>query len=110
MLIVFLERMRHRPILTLAPINKTQVVGSTAMFKCQFLSDLHPHLGWYEGKVSVPNTTESDFLETLVKVLHAWAFFLYNYTLLGNMFDFFSFNGSGNPTIPPLPDELYWLT
>ncbi|BES89965.1 Fibroblast growth factor receptor, partial [Nesidiocoris tenuis] len=61
------ERMRHRPILTLAPINKTQVVGSTAMFKCQFLSDLHPHLGWYEGKVSVPNTTESDFLETLVK-------------------------------------------
>uniref|UniRef100_A0A146M4S1 receptor protein-tyrosine kinase n=3 Tax=Lygus hesperus TaxID=30085 RepID=A0A146M4S1_LYGHE len=61
------ERIRHRPILTLAPQNQTAVIESTVVMKCIFLSDLHPHLVWSKGKVSVPNSSDTSFLDSLVK-------------------------------------------
>lgn len=55
----FLERLHHRPILTEAPKNSTVVVGHNESFRCEVLSDLHPHVEWFRGYYTSLNETET---------------------------------------------------
>ena len=55
----FLERLHHRPILTEAPKNSTVVVGHNESFRCEVLSDLHPHVEWFRGYYTSLNETEN---------------------------------------------------
>lgn len=46
-LLFFLERSSHRPILQAGlPANKTVVVGSDVEFHCKVYSDAQPHIQW----------------------------------------------------------------
>jgi hypothetical protein len=63
--LVFLERLHHRPILTEAPKNSTVVVGHNKSFRCEVLSDLHPHVEWFRGYYTSLNETDTN---TVVKV------------------------------------------
>ncbi|CAK1545604.1 unnamed protein product [Leptosia nina] len=40
------ERLYAKPVLTQAAVNQTKLVGQTAKFSCEFLSDLHPSVYW----------------------------------------------------------------
>ncbi|CAH0732011.1 unnamed protein product, partial [Brenthis ino] len=40
------ERLYAKPVLTQAAVNQTKLVGETARFSCEFLTDLHPSLYW----------------------------------------------------------------
>ncbi|XP_026736083.1 fibroblast growth factor receptor homolog 1-like [Trichoplusia ni] len=40
------ERLYAKPVLTRGADNQTVVVGETARFECQFLTDLHPSVYW----------------------------------------------------------------
>ncbi|KDR22672.1 Basic fibroblast growth factor receptor 1, partial [Zootermopsis nevadensis] len=61
------ERLHHRPILTEAPKNSTVVVGHNESFRCEVLSDLHPHVEWFRGYFTSLNETETN---NVVKVYH----------------------------------------
>lgn len=52
LLLVFAERLNHKPIITESPKNATVVVGGAANFTCKILSDLHPTLFWVKGNFS----------------------------------------------------------
>ncbi|CAG9567879.1 unnamed protein product [Danaus chrysippus] len=41
-----LERLYAKPVLTQAAVNQTKLVGETAKFSCEYLSDLHPLVYW----------------------------------------------------------------
>lgn len=41
-----IERLYAKPVLTQAAVNQTKLVGQTAKFSCEFLSDLHPSVYW----------------------------------------------------------------
>lgn len=43
---LFIERLYAKPVLTQAAVNQTKLVGETARFSCEFLTDLHPSLYW----------------------------------------------------------------
>ncbi|XP_012526054.2 fibroblast growth factor receptor homolog 1 [Monomorium pharaonis] len=45
-----IETLPHRPILTRAPRNTTELIGNNVTFICQVLSDAHRHLEWYHGQ------------------------------------------------------------
>ncbi|XP_071442335.1 fibroblast growth factor receptor 4-like, partial [Hetaerina americana] len=51
-----MKRLHHRPIFTEPPKNTSVLVGHTAKFRCEVLSDLHPHIEWYKWE----NATHSD--------------------------------------------------
>ncbi|XP_049886014.1 fibroblast growth factor receptor homolog 1-like isoform X1 [Pectinophora gossypiella] len=40
------ERLYAKPVLTHGVVNQTAVVGDTARFSCEFLSDMHPYVYW----------------------------------------------------------------
>ncbi|CAG4987589.1 unnamed protein product [Colias eurytheme] len=40
------ERLYAKPVLTQGAVNQTKLVGQTAKFSCEFLSDLHPSVYW----------------------------------------------------------------
>lgn len=40
------ERLYAKPVLTQGAVNQTRIVGETARFSCDFLSDMHPYLYW----------------------------------------------------------------
>ncbi|CAH2095159.1 unnamed protein product [Euphydryas editha] len=40
------ERLYAKPVLTQAAVNQTKLVGETARFSCEFLTDLHPSVYW----------------------------------------------------------------
>ncbi|CAH2095160.1 unnamed protein product [Euphydryas editha] len=43
---LFIERLYAKPVLTQAAVNQTKLVGETARFSCEFLTDLHPSVYW----------------------------------------------------------------
>lgn len=42
----FIERLYAKPVLTHGANNQTVLVGETARFNCEFLSDMHPYVFW----------------------------------------------------------------
>jgi len=52
-------------VFTEAPHNLTLVLGSSGVWPCKVLSDLHPYIGWYIGEITEEIT---DNLTTMVKV------------------------------------------
>lgn len=44
--LLFVERYHHTPIKIKDPENATVAVGGNVSFKCEFMSDLHPHVTW----------------------------------------------------------------
>ncbi|KAH9643969.1 hypothetical protein HF086_004230, partial [Spodoptera exigua] len=42
----FIERLYAKPVLTAGADNQTVLVGETARFSCQFLTDMHPSVYW----------------------------------------------------------------
>ncbi|CAH2235693.1 jg18062 [Pararge aegeria aegeria] len=70
------ERLYAKPVLTVAAVNLTKVVGSTAIFSCEFLSDLHPYIYWmyfskneyiYNETTTDPSSKESVVYEDQTK-------------------------------------------
>lgn len=62
MYICSLERLYAPPVLTQAARNQTILVGQTAKFSCEFLSDLHPSVYWmyFEKYDHIYNETNSE--------------------------------------------------
>lgn len=67
MVLVILERLRHRPILTEAPKNTTLVTGETANMTCLFLSDLSHHIIWKYGLPDVNGDIDSNKVWTCLQ-------------------------------------------
>lgn len=74
----FIERLYAKPILTVAAVNQTKVVGSTAVFSCEFLTDLHPYIYWmyfnkneyiYNETTTDPSAKESIVYQDLTKIV-----------------------------------------
>ncbi|XP_046749784.1 fibroblast growth factor receptor homolog 1-like isoform X2 [Diprion similis] len=52
-----IERLIHRPILTVAPQNRTVLVGTNTTLNCRVLSDAHSHVQWFYGFHNTLDTT-----------------------------------------------------
>lgn len=42
----FIERLYAKPVLTQGAENQTKLIGETARFSCEFLTDMHPFVYW----------------------------------------------------------------
>lgn len=43
---LIVERVYAKPVLTQGVVNQTKLLGQTAEFSCDFLSDMHPFVYW----------------------------------------------------------------
>ncbi|XP_047537588.1 fibroblast growth factor receptor homolog 1-like isoform X1 [Vanessa atalanta] len=72
------ERLYAKPVLTQAAVNQTKLVGETARFSCEFLTDLHPSLYWmyftkheyiYNETTTDASTKESVVYKDVTKIV-----------------------------------------